>query len=364
MNKKIQSILEIDNNIYDEFMLNHESNYKLNYNLDRIEYDYSWLDAIEDTLISLDNVVRNPRRFIATEEELVPVEKAKKITLETIRHLAQHTNLIQDVTDDQITPSYVLNINKEESFDIYENRFIYTLLLNLRRFIALRKEIVKSGSFSKIIKETKYTGKTKIGNEEIYMDLEIKSHDLASLEPKGLSVDERVEKIEMIIGDFFKSEFIKEMANSVEVKSPIRKTNVILKNADFKKALALWEFIQKYDVKSKQIEHEENIIEPNQKSSSMMGLNFLINYKITDDLLRKKTSSSNKLTKTYLRRIINDFVDYNDKMTLTEFKQVLSKEFTKSKKQKQIKKDRVLKELDTLFKKHKKNINNCLNIYS
>lgn len=49
------------------------------------------------------------------EEEVVPVEKAKKISQETIKHLAQHTDLIQDVDEDgTITPSKVLNVNKKK----------------------------------------------------------------------------------------------------------------------------------------------------------------------------------------------------------------------------------------------------------
>ena len=132
-----------------QFIGSNESKVVVNSSFQSVEYDYSWIDKIEETIIYLDNIIRNPKRFIMQEEEIVPVEKAKKISQETIKHLAQHTDLIQDVSEDgTITPSKVLNVNKEESFDIYENRFIISLLNNLNYFFQLRKEVTKSGSFA------------------------------------------------------------------------------------------------------------------------------------------------------------------------------------------------------------------------
>ena len=60
-------------------------------------YDYSWIDVVEETIPSLDSIIRNPRRFIVSEEDVVRIEKTKKVTLESIKDLAQHTNLIQEV---------------------------------------------------------------------------------------------------------------------------------------------------------------------------------------------------------------------------------------------------------------------------
>lgn len=42
------------------------------------EYDYEWIDMIDETLPYLDNILRNPKRFIVNEEEVVQVEKSKK----------------------------------------------------------------------------------------------------------------------------------------------------------------------------------------------------------------------------------------------------------------------------------------------
>ena len=66
---------------------------------------------------------------------MVKVELARKVTVESVIHLTQHTNFIQKIDENgDVKPSKILNINREESLDTYENRFIFTLLNNLRNF--------------------------------------------------------------------------------------------------------------------------------------------------------------------------------------------------------------------------------------
>ena len=98
--------------------------------------DVKWVTAIEECIIPIDNIIRNPMRFIKEEEEIVPIEQTRKISQASIRHLAQHTNMISKVDyDGSVTPNKILNIHKEETFATYENRFIYTLVKRLENFI-------------------------------------------------------------------------------------------------------------------------------------------------------------------------------------------------------------------------------------
>ena len=52
------------------------------------------------------------------------------------------------------------------------------------------------------------------------------------------------------------SAFAKQMVNSAPVRPPITRTNVILKNPDFKKALVLWQFIESYTKTGFAVENE------------------------------------------------------------------------------------------------------------
>lgn len=106
--------------------------------------DMEWVEKIENTLTNIDMAIREQRRFIELSEDVIPIEKAKNITNESIRHLAQHTNLIASVKGDEVTPERILQIYKDESYAIYENRFLNTLINNLLIFVTLRLNALKS----------------------------------------------------------------------------------------------------------------------------------------------------------------------------------------------------------------------------
>ena len=78
------------------FMENLNSMLSVKTNFEKKEYNYTWLSQFEEVLHYLDNILRNPKRFIVNEEDIVKVELAKKVTVESVIHLTQHTNLIQD----------------------------------------------------------------------------------------------------------------------------------------------------------------------------------------------------------------------------------------------------------------------------
>lgn len=106
-----------------------------------------WIDTIESILPNLDTIVRNPRKFIVQEEDIVDVSLGKKY-FDGIRQIPcaahQYVSKVDEKTGD-VTPSKILNITKEESFEIYENRFIYTLLLKLKDFVTMRYDKDQKG---------------------------------------------------------------------------------------------------------------------------------------------------------------------------------------------------------------------------
>ncbi|HOU09866.1 MAG TPA: DUF2357 domain-containing protein, partial [Clostridiales bacterium] len=212
--------------------------------------DMRWVDAIERCIIPLDTIVRNPRKFIIQEEEIVPIERAKKITAESVRHLAQHTNLIARVDDDNVTPSQILNVFREESFEIYENRFIFTLLKNLQRFIEVRYNVIFNLANDETMASMKMESELQNGREKIIYKLEIASQ---SSNEAGGGTDEnkdaliRIERIKRIINEFAHSSFMNDLQNCTPVRPPIMRTNVIAKDPNFQACLALWQFISSYD---------------------------------------------------------------------------------------------------------------------
>ncbi|MCK7485962.1 MAG: DUF2357 domain-containing protein [Bacillus subtilis] len=72
-------------------------------------------------------------------QQILPVERAKKIDSDTIRHLASHTENIKSVgRGGEVIPSKVMTSYSEGDIGTYENRFIKTLVDKLYLFIEKR----------------------------------------------------------------------------------------------------------------------------------------------------------------------------------------------------------------------------------
>ncbi len=225
---------------------------------DMKDFDYEWLDIIEEINPYIDNILRNPKRFIINEEEIVKVELARKVTVESVIHLTQHTNLIQKIEDNgDVKPSKILNINKEESMDTYENRFIYTLVNNLRMFFEQRLELSGGNSYCFDKNNLKYEANTKVYGENLKISIDVSDVTRDIMEHTGdkggLTLSERIRKAKTQIDGFFGTEMIQTLArlHVSPVRSPIKKTNVILKNPNFRKAEELWNYIQSFESKDK-----------------------------------------------------------------------------------------------------------------
>ena len=72
--------------------LESDFSYKSNYlgNLLNME----WLERIEKTCPNIDTIVRRAKIALIKETEVVRMEKSKKITVESIKDLARHSNYI------------------------------------------------------------------------------------------------------------------------------------------------------------------------------------------------------------------------------------------------------------------------------
>ena len=227
-------------------------------------YDDTWLIKMETTIRYLDNILRNPNRFIVNDEEIVKIELARRITVDSIKHLAKHTNLIQqfDPKTGEVKPSKILNINKEESFNTYENRFIYSLINNMKLYIEKKKQEEILGNSSKDDKMLIYQGSSNILHEKIDLSLTLNSKlDTKEKNEKDNDIYARITRLEEQIRDLCNSEVYKSLSklHVSLVTSPIKKTNLILKNTNFQYALELWNYLQSnMESSSKVIKDDKN----------------------------------------------------------------------------------------------------------
>ncbi|MBE6132022.1 MAG: DUF2357 domain-containing protein [Erysipelotrichaceae bacterium] len=248
-------IEDVNFNRYLQDLNSGKSSFQINQKYLRKVFDHDWIDIIEEILPSLDAIVRNPRRFITVEEDIIDISLAKQISVESVKHLAQHTQFISSANPKtgSVTPSKILNTSKEESYEVYENRFIFTLLKKLQEFINKRYEAIKKSVVTnnmqeiKVIVNSKYKHRGNDMNIRLEASTDVPFDENKFSESSDYLTIERVKKMKNIVDGFLSSAFAREMRSSAPVRPPITRTNVIKKEPNFKKALILWQFIESYE---------------------------------------------------------------------------------------------------------------------
>ena len=250
----LKNITDVMNNIntnkLDTFMSKTEATFVASSDIKETKIDYSWLNVLEDSLPNIDKIVRNPRRFIVQEEDVVIVEKTKRVSQETIKHLAQHSENIQDLDENgDIVPKKLLNVHKEDTSDLYENRFIYTLVTRLENFINRQLEDLELTSKKEVNKEVSYKAETNLDGRLIKIDLKMEEQDEIDLTEDGSDYKNRILACYEVIRGFRTTEMIRELVGCSLVRNPIRKTNLILREPNFQKAFVLWQYLDNFDFK-------------------------------------------------------------------------------------------------------------------
>jgi hypothetical protein len=219
-----------------------------------------WIEKIEYTIPYLDAFIRNPGIAIQENEEILPVEVTKKISEKSIRYLSQHTNHILKIEGDEVTPSKLLNVFRDETYLTYENKFINTLLVRLIAFVEKRFSVLDGTSA--IEKNYVFDYKTSFyhslidsekNSAKMSLKIELTSPVKDNLSEQELQNNEeyseilrRIAKIRSSILAFMASPLITAVGKNY-IRPPVIRTNPILKNKNLNACLALWEYIENLD---------------------------------------------------------------------------------------------------------------------
>lgn len=237
-----------------------------------------WMSAIEAVLPTLDYVVRNYSIGMQEREEVMPIERSKKINNRSIRHLAQHTDYIKDITEDSITPSKILNVFNEETLNTYENKFVNTLVQRLYTFVDKRYVVLSGSGLTQTGVGVEFDSKFKFGKSEGKLSLKIEVSDPIDNPEENDSLA-RLEKMRSAVIRLMNSPFIKEMGNEY-IRPPVMRTNAISKNKYLRECLDLWDFIESYEKLGYLVESEDQSEKPNdefiREIYSLMSLQYLM----------------------------------------------------------------------------------------
>ena len=348
MAKKAKIVVNEDLNLKTKMFMENVSSvmsYKSELTSNSISTD--WIDLFELCFPFMDNIIRVPKVTLIKEEEVVKTEKARKIGVASVKDLTKHTQFIEkiDAITDEVQPSKILIERYEETFNTYENRFIYTTVDNASRFISKKERILEDFKIEND-KVLEFASKTNNGVEKINLELKITASEL----PNGKKDDDVLKEIEILkarikrlkdyISSWQKSEMFKQLTKShvPMVFPPIRKTNLILKNPNFQMTLKLWDFVQNYDHNDSEGTKEGLDTDGDDLLKGILEGGFLMDYFVFDSIRASKKEQKQRITdyaiimlKQEIQRLVFLLLNSGIKLTDEEILEMISSEIKNEK---------------------------------
>ena len=211
-----------------------------------------WVKAIEEGMVHVEKAIAEERQFIRNNGEVVPIEKVKRVSRDSVEHLAKHSDLItkEPPEGQPVIPDQLYTVERLSDYAVYENRFLYMLLKYLEQFISLR--------YNKIVElANTYRGKLNIdkniktGGQSVRFKVELNEERrndplLADLNPNK-SLIERIATLYKMVTHYLSVPLMLEVAKAPMIRPPITVTNVLRMNHNFRGAMKLYEFVSSYD---------------------------------------------------------------------------------------------------------------------
>lgn len=219
--------------------------------LSTCEIDTDWVDRIENALPYIDRAIKENRQFILRQGETVPIEKARRISKTSVEHLARHSQMITraPAPGEDIIPEKILMTENVGTYAVYENRFLYMLLCYIKDFAEIKyaKICENANLFSSEIEIDKNFGDK---NKKISFSLKYKEVSARAVsEERANKTAQGLLRIKNIIAEtetFLKTGLMVEVSAAPLLKPPIARTNVLLQNTCFAKALELYDYLAAY----------------------------------------------------------------------------------------------------------------------
>lgn len=232
------------------------------------EIDEEWIATIEKGLHYISKAIKEDRQFIRNEGEVLPIEKIRRVSKDSIVDLSKHSNYITRVpedVEDNVVPEKLLMIKRENDYSIYENRVVYTTLSYLKDFIASRLDKIKEATnrYNGVVQIKK---KIELGYRTVDVNLNI--NDIQNNDPLALSRNlamDKIKRIDMILNSvlvLLRTPLMQEVSKAPMVSRPITKTNVLKMNTNFKESLAVFDYVCAYNGPGFVIKETEKRISP------------------------------------------------------------------------------------------------------
>lgn len=304
--------------------------------------DLTWVDAIEESLDAFQKIISSPRNVLKEEDLIVNVANAKKSGAETVRHLAQHSGLVDsfDEKRNEVHPGRLMQRYREESWGLYENRLVFTTMEFAYHFVKIRHDALFEAMSDEFGAKLKVQSDMESATEHVHMDmfLHIKEIDSAlETDAKNGDAFSRISRIYRILSVYMNSAFAQQMSKLERIKGTVNKTNVLKRNKDYHEILSLFEFLRKYNDIGYTIRVVEQSPEINEQFQQDIYRNILFNYLILKGYLEDEEDRTvpvepkerrRTLKPKFIKQIVEELTEDYD-LPDVEIRKVLIEELTK-----------------------------------
>lgn len=305
--------------------------------------DLSWLDAIEEALPGLQNIIASPRNVIREDELIVNVANAKKSGSDVVRHLAMHASFVEDFNEESgdVRPNKLMQKFREDSIgQVYENRVAFTALEMVYQFVKIRHDAIFEAMGDEFGAKLRVKTDMNSSNEFVHMEsfLHIRDTENAfETDEKNKEVFDRISRLYRILSVCINSHFARHMSRYPRVTGSLVKTNALKKNPNYRAAVDLLEYLKSYESVGYAIKViEQNPVVDEQFQQDIYH-NILFNYLVLKGHLERDKDrrlpaplkeKKHTLKPKFIKEIIEELTEDYD-LPDVEIRKVLIEELTK-----------------------------------
>lgn len=336
MDLNVVKLINMENaNSSQEFFNKIDSKLMVDLGQSQIVENDEWIDMIEFSLPHIEKALTKEIKNIITEEEIIKIELIKKVTVESVKHLSKNVNYVDKYNQQsgEVIPKKILNAYKEETAVTYENRFLYSLIKLMEDFMYLREKEAQSEFKGKNEKKATYEAEIKRKKEKIKVKFDYSSESDVGVK-KTNEKEERIQEIKKVIKTL-KATNLYQILDSKRitlVKSPLKMTNVLLKNVHFQYSVKLWNYLSdQLEIKNKALksnkQYEEKGFIKKLADENAYVMNLIFKENNLEEKMRgqKKTAiEDKKIRRELTENLMEKIIELNPDMSDKELKQMIA----------------------------------------
>ena len=318
-----------------DFLNKVDSKLMIDVNKSQIVENDEWIDMVEFSLPHIEKALTKEIKNIVTEEEIIKIELIKKVSVESVKHLSKNVNYVDKFNQKtgEVIPKKILNAYKEETFITYENRFLYSLIKLIEDYMYLREKDQQTEYKGKNEEKANYQAEVKYKKEKIKVNFDYSSESNIGAK-KSDDTAERIQDIKKKIKDL-KTTNVYQLLQSKRitlVKSPLKMTNVLLKNVHFQYAVKLWNYLsEQIEIKDKAVKtnkvYEENGIAKKLVDENVFLMHLIFKNRDIEEKMKGQKKSAledKKARKELTDDLIEKIIELNPDISDKDLKQMIA----------------------------------------